>query len=253
MRPGQKLWTRDELLLAVELYCRLPFGQMDQRNKEVIELAHLIGRTPGAVAYKLVNFASLDRSLKERGIKGADHASKLDKEVWDEFYNDSEALISESLYVKAKASEIDILELIEGQRKIGEDRETIVRQRVNQDFFRKALLASYEGKCSITGIAIKDFLIAAHIIPWSQDVVNRLNPSNGILLNALHDKAFEKGYIAINSNYEVEVSSNISELGEKQLIETYFMQFHKKRIHLPKKFLPDTNLLERHYHERFQK
>ena len=53
-------WTREELILAFNLYCKLPYGQFNNRNSEVKILADLIVRTPGAVAYKLVNFVSLD-------------------------------------------------------------------------------------------------------------------------------------------------------------------------------------------------
>ena len=53
-------WTRDELLVAFNLYCKTPFGRLHQRNPEIIRLASALGRTPSALAMKLVNFASLD-------------------------------------------------------------------------------------------------------------------------------------------------------------------------------------------------
>ncbi|WP_292003167.1 hypothetical protein [Chlorobium sp.] len=96
MKAGQKLWTRDELILAINLYCKLPFGRLHAKNPEVVMLASLIGRTPGSIAYKLVNFASLDPSLQARGIKGASNASKLDREIWNEFYQDWDRLPFES-------------------------------------------------------------------------------------------------------------------------------------------------------------
>jgi len=104
MKEGQKLWTRDELILAINLYAKTPFGKMHQSNPDVINLAQLIGRTPSSVSYKLVNFASLDPSLKKRGIKGAQNASNLDKQIWNEFYNNwDEAIIeSEKLLARSK-------------------------------------------------------------------------------------------------------------------------------------------------------
>ena len=96
MKKGQKLWTREELILAVNLYCKLPFGRLHRLNPEVIHLANLIGRTASSVAYKLVNFASLDPSLQARGIKGASNASKLDAEIWNEFFNNWDILPFES-------------------------------------------------------------------------------------------------------------------------------------------------------------
>ena len=71
MKQGQRLWTREKLILAINLYCKLPFGRLHHLNPEVTNLANLINRTPSSIAYKLVNFASLDPSLKARGIKGA--------------------------------------------------------------------------------------------------------------------------------------------------------------------------------------
>src|SRR4249920_3062329 len=96
VKEGQRLWSREELILAINLYCKLPFGRLHRSNPEVIILANLINRTPNSVAYKLVNFASLDPSLKARGIKGASNTSKLDIEIWDEFFNHWDILPYES-------------------------------------------------------------------------------------------------------------------------------------------------------------
>ena len=201
MKEGQKLWTRDELILAINLYCKLPFGRLHQRNPDVINLANLIGRTPGSVAFKLVNFASLDPSLKARGIKGASNASILDKEIWKEFFNHWDILPyeSEKLLAKFEDTTIEKLNHIPEDElpKEGKTRDQIVKVRVNQNFFRSSILASYNNTCCITGIQQTEFLIAGHIKPWSLDEKNRLNPRNGIAINALHDKAFESGLITI--------------------------------------------------------
>ncbi len=74
MKSDQKLWTREELIIAINLYFKIPFGKLHSRNPQIIKLAELLNRTPGSIAYKLVNFASLDPTLKQ---KGADHTSKL--------------------------------------------------------------------------------------------------------------------------------------------------------------------------------
>ena len=89
-------WTREELIIAFNLYCKIPFGKIDLRNPQVIELANLIGRTPSAVSWKLANFASFDPALHKRKIAGATHSSKADAEIWDEFNNNWEALSFES-------------------------------------------------------------------------------------------------------------------------------------------------------------
>ena len=63
-------WTRDELLLAFNLYCKIPFSKTTSKNPVIIQLGHLIDRSAAAVAMKLGNFGSFDPSLRSRGISG---------------------------------------------------------------------------------------------------------------------------------------------------------------------------------------
>lgn len=254
MKKGQKLWTREELILAINLYCKLPFGKLHSRTSEIINLAELIHRTPNSVAYKLVNFASLDPTLKQRGIKGASNTSKLDKQIWDEFYNNWDAALieSEELLAEKKHTsverlnhvkiDIDIEKLPEGKVK-----ERLVKARVNQCIFRKIVLATYNNTCCITKIDNSDLLIASHIVPWSKDKKNRLNPMNGLCLNALHDRAFDKGLITIDANdYTIKISSRLKRKNISDSIFQNFNQFEGKSITIPDKFLPAKNLLQIH-------
>ncbi len=251
MKEGQKLWTRDELVLAINLYCKLPFGKMHKGTLEVIKFAELIGRTPSSIALKLVNFASFDPTLQERGIKGASNASKLDKQIWDEFYNnwDAALLESERLLAKAKHSTIEKLNMIEidDLPKEGKEKERLIKVRVNQSIFRTMILATYNYKCCVTGIDNADLLIASHIVPWSKDEKNRLNPMNGLCLNALHDKAFDKGLITISADdYCIKVSSKLKRKNILESIEQNFMNFEGQSILLPAKFLPSKEFLKIH-------
>jgi len=247
-------WTREQLILAFNLYCKIPFGKMHHGNPQVIELAGMIGRTPSAVALKLGNFASIDHFLKQRNIKGASHRSKADELIWEEFNNnwDKLAIESEILYAQhhgeqalADDDAVESAEFAEGTESV---RTTKVRN--NQKFFRAAVLSAYNNRCAITGIANFDLLIASHIIPWSVDTTNRLNPRNGICLNALHDRAFDKGLISIDDNYRVIVSGTILS-NETDYTEEYFGRYHLKEICLPEKFLPDKGFLEYHREKVF--
>lgn len=239
----RKPWTRDELILAINLYCKTPFGRIHVRNPEIIELAEKLGRTPGSVGYKLANFASLDPTLAQ---KGASNVSKLDKEVWGEFFDNWEKMLSKS---EAKLAELQgIPEIPEDLPELkiaeGETREAIVKTRVNQALFRKIILSSYDGKCCITGIDNAELLIASHIVPWSRDSKNRLNPMNGLCLNALHDRAFDKGLITINEDYRVVVS--------KKVKHELFEKYNSAQIFLPGRFRPDPNFLKFHRNEIFK-
>lgn len=256
MKEGQRLWQREELILAINLYCRTPFGKLDTRNPNVISLAQVINRTPSSVAFKLVNFASLDPSLKARGIKGASNASKLDAEIWKEFFNHWEDLPfeSEKLLAKMKKTTIEKLyNIFENELpKEGRMREQLVKVRVNQSFFRSSILASYNNTCCITGIQQPEFLIAGHIKPWSLDEKNRLNPQNGIAINALHDKAFETGLMTITTDYRIKISPILLKQKKSKSIEDYFLKYHNQEIILPSRFLPDTEFLKFHNEIRFK-
>lgn len=251
MKEGQKLWTREELILAINLYCKLPFGKLSSTTKEIIDLSKMIGRTANSVALKLVNFSSLDPSLQKRGIKGMGNASKLDKQIWNEFYHNWDDAIyeSEKLLAEKKNTNIERLNRIDlnDLPKEGKEKDRVVKTRVNQSIFRKIILATYDSTCCITGINNPELLIASHIIPWSKNEENRLNPMNGLCLNALHDKAFDCGLITISAkDYSIKISSKLRNRNISGSIQDNFIKFDGKIINLPDKFLPSMEFLKIH-------
>jgi putative restriction endonuclease len=256
MKEGQTLWSREELILAINLYCKLPFGKIHRNNPEIIRLANLIDRTSNSVSYKLVNFASLDPSLQARGLKGASNASKLDKEIWNEFYQHWDVLPfeSEKLLAQFENSTVEEINNIDETElpKEGKVREQIVKVRVNQNFFRKTCLAAYNNTCCITGLKDSSLLIAGHIRPWGLDEKNRLNPQNGIIINALHDKAFEAGLLTITPDFKIKVSSSLKKQHKEVSVQDYFLKYDEQEIILPSKFLPDQEFLKYHNDVRFK-
>lgn len=238
-------WTRDELILAFNLYCRTPFGRIHNRNPEIIALAEALGRTPSSLSWKLANFARFDPALKKRNISGAGHGGKLEGEVWNEFFQNWEKLSFESEKLRANLMnervELDKDEAFPD----GKTREALVRLRVNQGFFRSSILAAYGSKCCITGLAISDLLCASHIVPWSVDLKNRTNPRNGLCLNAFHDRAFDRGFFTVTPDYKVQLSPSVHKLtdtGTKSLLHP----FDGAKIKLPNRFVPDVSFLQYH-------
>jgi HNH endonuclease len=75
-----------------------------------------------------------------------------------------------------------------------------------QRVFSNIVKANYGYRCAITGIATKELLIAAHIVPWSADETVRLDPSNGICLSPLVDRAYELGYLTIDEECIVRIN-----------------------------------------------
>lgn len=252
----KRLWTREELVVAINLYCKLPFGKLHKGNPEIILIANLLGRTPSSVAWKLVNFASFDPSLKARGIKGASNASNLDKQIWNEFYNNWESLSyeSEKMFAKLQNKSIEqTINIPEFELPEGKVREQVIKARVNQSFFRASILAAYNSTCCITGLKNPVFLIASHIAPWASDEKNRLNPRNGLCLNSLHDKAFEGGLITITPDYTIKISSVLKKDKRQKAVEDYFFKYDNQSMILPSRFLPDPDLLTHHNKERFMR
>jgi putative restriction endonuclease len=255
---AKNLWTKEELILAFNLYLKIPFGKMHSTNKDVIHLANLIGRTPNSIALRLVNFASVDPVLKARGIKGMDGGTKIVQPIWDEFFHNQEELVFLSEQILAQKENISIenkyqdvlfdLKDLKGETAIRQ-----VKTRVNQSVFRQMVLANYSTKCAITGIDIPELLLASHIMPWSKSEEHRLNPENGICLSALYDKAFDKGIIGINKNYEVILSTSLKMKKDTMFYKNHFASIDNLKIIEPLKYLPRKEFLEYHLDTIFQK
>ena len=248
-------WTRQQLLVAFELYSRLPFGRLHYRNPEIIRCAEAIGRTSGALAMKLVNIASLDPEITSTGRSGLVNASASDRAMWEEMISDWERFAVESQQALEDLGIVDQSESSsapqEGSdaQRAGLDRMVEAATRVGQNFFRAAVLSAYNQRCCITGLAIPRLLVASHIVPWSHDAVNRVNPKNGLLLSALHDRAFDTGLLTINDDFTVRVSRAYP--GD-DFFNSAVAGYDGNRIHLPEKFRPAREFLAYHRENIFQ-
>lgn len=242
-------WTREETIIALNLYCKIPFNRVTSNHPDIIRIGRIIGRSPNSVKMKIGNFGSFDPELKKRGIVGLANASKLDKLIWDEFNHnwddlayESEVLISKFTHQSLEEiSGIETNDIPEGKEK-----KSIVKQRVNQNFFRSTILSCYDSKCCITGLNISEFLVASHIIPWSKDAKNRLNPRNGLCLNSLHDRAFDRGFITVTSDYKVKISQYFKDFEKNTSVLDLFLKYKNHPIILPNKFLPSREFLQYH-------
>lgn len=251
-------WTKEQLKPAFHLYCQLPFGKMHSRNREIIELASLIGRTPSAVAMKLVNLASLDPAITSTGRSGLGNASVLDREVWNEFHADWEGLALECEQLRrslgtdtrAGSPESDSTNIFVPEDYSAETRRVIAEQRVKQHFFRRAVLSSYRGRCCMSGLAESRLLIASHIVPWSKDKTNRLNPSNGLCLSAIHDRAFDQGLITLTDDLRIVLSKELRK-SHDGFVTQVLLPLNGRQIEVPERFAPNPAFVARHRSEVF--
>jgi len=235
----------------MNVYCRLPFGQFDQSNAHIKQVAERMGRTPGSLAMKLSNLASLDEYHQQRGISGLKGASNLDRKVWNDFQEDWASM--------AERSEAAFEDLMQGEAPVdggsskpsaAPEGPTEVQRKVKvrrvQSFFRKAILGSYESRCALTGLAVPELLIASHIIGWSENESRRADPTNGICLNALHDKAFDRHLLTFDEDYRVVLSSALKSREATEFQSHNFDRLEGERLRLPHRFLPDLAALSEH-------
>ena len=260
-----KRWTRDELLVALNLYHKLTFGQLHARQPAIVALADKLERGSNSVAMKLCNFASLDPALKLRNIKGLEGASALDRTMWNEFHQNlnetvpvSEAAIRK-LFGVDEDSALEVLpkEGIRVRKRppTGPTETTAnVKLRRGQDYFRDAVLNNFGGRCGVTQLAVRELLIASHILPWGTHVAERLNVRNGLSLSRLHDAAFDQGLITFDDNLRMVVSPRLKAGLPQRAVAENFGAYAGQQLCLPDDAaLPDLAFLAEHRTKKFRK
>jgi putative restriction endonuclease len=263
MATTRKPWSREELLILLNLYEKIPFGQYHSRNPVLMEVAQRMGRTPASISMKLGNLGSLDPRLQARGIKGLTGASALDRVVWAEFHQEQELLIPESeallaeLFtgnadnpVEVEPEMIHVSRVPEGPT----ENSASVKVRRGQRFFRQAVLNAYGGRCAVTGLAIRDLLVASHIIPWNVAEQHRLDPQNGIALNALHDRAFDRGLITFDADLRLVCAPSLRDHFAHAAVVQHFKPYVGQLLAIPAEAAgPKAEYLEYHRNEVFGK
>lgn len=253
LRPANdgQLWTRDELILAFELYCRILFKRTKATNPRVKELAALLHRTPASVARKLGNFGAFDPQLAARNISGLTHGSKLDRTIWDEFHADWNTLIvrAHRLRQEREPHKREVAPLI---APTGPSEKIVtVKQRLHQAFFRDAVISSYNNRCCVTGLPLVECLVAGHIIPWSVDERRRADPTNGVCMSATFDRLFDGGLVTIEDDFTLSVSGRVRGLKDQSAADLVAAH-HGQKIIPPTRFYPDPACLRWHRENRFQ-
>ena len=214
---------------------------------------------------KLVNFASLDPAQSSRGVSGLRNSGKSDKVVWEEFTADWERLAveSEEAYRALRgpavgsdagisASPVEALEDVAYDPEAPTEKNQLMKVRLCQSFFRRAVLASYEGQCCVCSLPCEALLVASHIIPWTLRADLRANPKNGLCLCALHDRAFDRGLISVSPAHVIHTSKTIVNLSPHEVIARMFTSYDGTRIMLPGRFTPDPESLKYHFECLFQ-
>lgn len=261
----RRLWSEEELTLALGLYLITPYSKINKNNPLVIKLSEFLDRTPGSVSRKLGNFASFDDKVKASGRKGLNNVGKLDRVIWSRFVKDNINFDIQGLYLSivnlGNECNIDISFLIdENQLTSSIDHDptivdcnsqktetlVLVRQRQLQGYFRKAVLANYETQCLLSGCRVPALLDAAHILPWNEHLDLRLRLDNSLLLDKFMHTAYDKNLISITPDSKVVLSNHFRQnLGLKNEkfrhyvlgLEGLHLNFSRLRVKPNKEFL----------------
>jgi putative restriction endonuclease len=185
--------------------------------------------------------------------------SGLDTRVWSEFEADPEAIAAEAeeayatlLGTGETPASADPLADVPTHPEGPSEVERLVRTRRVQSFFRTAVLVSYGTRCAVTGISVPELLNASHIVPWAASVPLRADPRNGICLNALLDRAFDRGLVTFDDELRLVLSPRLMERLPHDQLAADFVRHEGKPMAAPPWFMPSLASLAFHRQNVFR-
>ena len=121
------------------------------------------------------------------------------------------------------------------------------KTRRGQSFFRDVVLNNYDNKCGVSGLDLRELLVASHILPWANHEAERLNVRNGICLSRLHDAAFDQCLIAFDDDLRLLLSRRLKQGLSKKMLNDAFADFEGEQLSLPQDAVPpDPEFLGKH-------
>lgn len=243
-----KPWTREDVIIAYALYCVIPFSKVNNSNQTIKDAAEVMGRSPASLKMRICNLAALDPDFLATGRAGLTSVVNLDREVFAEFSSDWQRL-------SATAEELlglpifDVAEPVyNGPNKRHKKTYAEISEKQARRFFRKSVIAAYEGRCCISGMTIPQMLIASHIKPYavSDFQTERANPANGLLLNAFYDRAFDQGLMTVLPDLTILISDQVKEVYTDERTREWLYSIEGTKIKRPARFAPNRDLLAYH-------
>lgn len=232
-------FTEDESLLALELYMTIPRKDIRRDNPEIVDLSRFLtsagyARSPGSIKAKIENFKAFDPMYPGVSLG---HTANIDRVVWENHFAtgftelaEAAEMARERLSQGIPTADNGTVEMpaIGGKTSIRE-----VKVRVNQNIFRARVLTAYDFRCCITGMQTPGLIEACHIKDWKrcpEDSPDRLDPRNGLCMDILHHRSFDKGMFTIDENYKVELSPSLSEKEDRDVLEKFYWPYEGKVI-----------------------
>ncbi|WP_168225768.1 HNH endonuclease [Pseudarthrobacter sp. NIBRBAC000502771] len=150
----------------------------------------------------------------------------------------------------AEAADFDPDQVAQFKGQIARDDYAVPDQTANaktrgsaQRAFADTVKSNYNGQCAITGISTREFLVASHIVPWSEAPDVRLDPRNGICLSTLVDRAFDAGFLQIGTDYVVRI--DWTKIVGDAVLGGALKPFDGRRLTTPERHAPHPEYLRR--------
>ena len=267
-RRANQPWTREDRLVVLNIYCKLPPGPVSERQTLIQQVAAKLQRVPNAIVLKVLDFASLDLETHLQGHPEMQKPSREDEKLWREFNHDRENVALESeqtvrrVFAVPDAASMHVTATgVDWQpdrayRTPEGETESVasVKVRLRQDFFRQIVLSNYKGRCGVTGIAIPELLIASHIVRWADAPEHRLDVRNGICLSRLHDGAFDAGLITFDEELRLVLSPALKHFPPDEALDASFTAHEGKPLRLSRGAVPpDQRFLAIHRETVFRR
>jgi predicted restriction endonuclease len=96
------------------------------------------------------------------------------------------------------------------------------------------------------GLSCRALLIASHIVPWAARPELRLDPRNGLCLCALHDKAFDRGFVSVGEDFCIMIAERTCNEQPRNVVESMFVAVRGQPLRLTEKFRPSPVHIEFH-------
>ena len=98
-----------------------------------------------------------------------------------------------------------------------------INRKLREKSFTKRVLTAYGSQCAFSGMQLK-LVDAAHILPVSE-ATSTDDTSNGIALSALYHRAFDRGLVTLNEQYQIVINEarmeKLREIGFDGGMETF--------------------------------
>lgn len=126
--PPNPDWSRDEIILALDLYFSNPETIPGKESKAVLELSALLNqmhkaigteagstiRNANGVYLKLMNLRALDPAYTSQGKVGMQSGGKLEKALWAEYQGRTAELATDAAGIRGAVGKLEIAPVVPG-------------------------------------------------------------------------------------------------------------------------------------------